>query len=63
MWRVLIFVAGAALAAAGIVWTLQGIGYVGGSFMTGQTRWAIIGPVTAITGLVIAVIGVRRRRR
>jgi hypothetical protein len=63
VWRrILTLVAGAALAIAGIVWTLQGLGYIDGSFMTGQARWAIIGPVTALAGLALAVVGLRGRR-
>lgn len=42
---------GILLIAVGIVWILQGTGFVGGSFMTGQTRWAIIGAVLALLGM------------
>jgi len=34
--------------ALGILWTLQGLNLVGGSFMTGQTQWIIIGSVVAL---------------
>ena len=34
--------------ALGILWTLQGLNLVGGSFMTGQTQWIIIGSVVAV---------------
>ena len=60
--RVLLVAAGALIAIAGIVWTLQGLGYVGGSFMTGATVWAIIGPVTALAGLALITAGLLRRR-
>jgi hypothetical protein len=40
--RVLLVTAGALIAIAGIVWTLQGLGHVTGSFMTGAPLWAII---------------------
>ena len=53
-------VLGAVIALAGIVWTLQGLGYVGGSFMTGASIWAVIGPITAVLGLVVAGSGLRR---
>lgn len=52
---------GAVLAIAGIVWTLQGLGYVGGSFMTGATVWAVIGPVAAVAGLALIAFVLRRR--
>ena len=38
--------------AVGALWSLQGIGVVGGSFMTGQSQWLYIGLVTMLVGLV-----------
>ncbi len=61
MRRVLLVVIGVAAALAGIVWTLQGLGYVGGSFMSGATVWAVIGPVVALIGVVLIAAGSRRR--
>jgi hypothetical protein len=52
---------GAVLILLGGTWTLQGLGFVKGSVMSGVTLWAIIGPIVAIIGLVIAVFGLRRR--
>jgi hypothetical protein len=63
MKQVLLIVIGVAAALAGIIWTLQGLGYVGGSFMSGVTVWAVIGPVVALAGLVLLVIAGRARRR
>jgi len=60
--RVVLVVLGALIAVAGIVWTLQGLGYVTGSFMTGATLWAVIGPVTALAGLALIAVGLLRRR-
>ncbi len=54
-------VLGVLLALAGVVWTLQGLGLVGGSFMTGASIWAVIGPVTALAGVAVAATGRRRR--
>ncbi len=48
-------VVGALLLFVGIVWILQGIGVLPGSFMTGQSRWAIYGGVTFIAGAVLLV--------
>jgi hypothetical protein len=47
----------------GGLWTLQGLDLVGGSVMSGVSLWAVIGPVVAVAGLVLIVIGVRRRTR
>lgn len=62
MRQVLLVVIGVAAAVAGIVWTLQGLGYVGGSFMSGATVWAVIGPVVALAGLALIAVGSRSRR-
>ena len=59
--RVVLVVFGALIGVAGIIWTLQGLGYVTGSFMTGTTLWAVIGPVTAAAGLVLIAFGLLRR--
>lgn len=54
---------GILLVLVGLIWTLQGLGYVAGSVMTGVTLWAIIGPVVAIAGLWLVVGVVRTRPR
>jgi len=54
--------AGVVLTIAGVIWALQGFGVIGGSFMSGDSVWAIIGPIVAAIGLILAVIGVRRAR-
>jgi hypothetical protein len=46
----------------GGVWFLQGIGIVGGSFMTGERLWLFIGLVVLLAGLTLIYNGVRRRR-
>jgi hypothetical protein len=53
---------GLLLIVAGAVWTLQGLGVVGGSVMSGDTTWAIIGPIVLIAGLAAAFLGLRGRR-
>jgi hypothetical protein len=63
MRQIALVVIGLAAALAGLVWTLQGLGYVGGSFMSGATVWAVIGPIVALVGLLLITLGLRRRRR
>jgi hypothetical protein len=63
MKQIVLIVIGGLLALTGIVWTLQGLGYISGSFMTGATLWAVIGPVVLVAGLVIIALGLRARRR
>ena len=36
----------------GMLWSLQGLGLVRGSFMTGQGQWLYIGIVTMLVGLI-----------
>ena len=59
---VIIVAVGLVAALAGLVWTLQGLGYVGGSFMSGTTVWAVIGPIVVLVGLVLITLGLRGRR-
>jgi hypothetical protein len=51
---------GILLVLVGGLWTLQGLGVVGGSVMSGVTLWAIIGPIVAIAGIALALSGRRR---
>lgn len=52
---------GLVLVLVGLVWTAQGIGWLGGSPMTGKTLWAILGPLLALAGAAMAYAGARRR--
>jgi hypothetical protein len=54
---------GVIIAILGAIFTLQGLGFIGGSAMTGSTFWAILGPIIAVAGIVIAVFGLRRGRK
>lgn len=61
--RTVLTLFGALLALSGAVWFLQGINILPGSFMTGQTRWAIIGSVTFGAGVVLLALARRARRK
>src|SRR5664279_3671398 len=54
---------GVLLVLVGLIWTLQGLGYLKGSVMTGATLWAIIGPIVAILGVWLVARTVRAPRR
>ncbi len=54
---------GAIALVIGLIFFGQGIGLIGGSSMTGSAMWLYIGLALAIVGLVLVVLGVRRRRR
>jgi hypothetical protein len=54
---------GALLVVVGAVWFGQGIGWIGGSGMTGETLWAVVGPILAVVGVGLVALGVRGGRR
>jgi hypothetical protein len=58
----LLIAAGAVITVAGVIFTLQGLGYIGGSVMTGVTFWAVAGPLIALAGIAMALFGLRRGR-
>jgi hypothetical protein len=62
MKNVMLIAAGALVTVAGVIWALQGFNLIGGSFMSGNSMWAIIGPLVALAGLVLAAVGWRRMR-
>lgn len=41
----------------GLIWVGQGLGYIKGSFMTGELVWAVIGSVLALLGVALIVGG------
>lgn len=53
--RMVLLVVGVILIAIGALWTLQGVGVVGGSAMSGVTLWAIVGPAVAVGGILLVV--------
>jgi hypothetical protein len=42
---------GALLFFTGVVWIGQGLGWIGGSFMTGSTFWAVTGAICVAVSL------------
>lgn len=55
--RTLLTIAGVLLILGGAVWFLQGIGVLPGSFMTGQTRWAVYGAIAIAAGVLVIRFG------
>jgi hypothetical protein len=53
-------IVGVVLLAVGALWTLQGLGTIGGSFMSGQKLWLAIGLLVGIAGITSVLTGVRR---
>jgi hypothetical protein len=57
-WRIGL---GVVLVLIGLVWFFQGIGVLGGSSMTGDSKWAVIGLVCVVGGGALAATGLRMR--
>ena len=57
--KILLTVIGLALLLLAGVWFLQGIDVLPGSFMTGQTKWAVNGAIAAAVGVVLIVLARR----
>ena len=49
--------------AAGAVFAGQGLGYIPGSYMTGDIKWFWIGSAMVVAGLVLGAFGLRRTTR
>jgi uncharacterized membrane protein len=60
--RVGIGVVGVLVLLAGAVFAGQGLGFIPGSYMSGDIKWFWIGGVMVVVGLVLAVVGLGRRR-
>ncbi len=48
--KIVLNVVGVLLIIPGVIWFLQGINVLPGSFMTGQTQWAINGGILIVVG-------------
>ena len=59
--RIVLNVAGVLFLLVGCVWFLQGINILPGSFMSGQTKWAIYGCLLLVAGILVLITANRRR--
>jgi hypothetical protein len=57
--RMIVVVAGALIALMGVVWALQGLGVLLGSFMSNDPSWIAIGSITSVVGFGLVVFGIR----
>jgi hypothetical protein len=60
--RIVFYAGGAFCILTGCVWVLQGINILPGSFMTGQTKWAVYGGLVIVVGTALLIIAHRRGR-
>ncbi|CAN5207786.1 hypothetical protein BH18ACT10_BH18ACT10_11500 [soil metagenome] len=61
--RYMLLVVGGLMDLIGVIWLLQGIGVLPGSFMTGQTFWAIMGVIFMVVGGLLFFGGLRMGNR
>ena len=61
--KMALLIVSALLIVFGVVFFFQGIGTLGGSGMTGDRTWAVIGPILAVIGLVLGIWALRRGSR
>jgi len=54
---------GVIIALFGLLFTLQGFGVVQGSPMSNTTTWSVLGPIIALAGVGLVVLGRRTRHR
>jgi hypothetical protein len=59
MWLRLI--GGVLIGLLGLVWLGQGLNLIKGSFMTGQTQWAIVGAVLVVVAAWLIYGAVRAK--
>ncbi|HUQ82565.1 MAG TPA: hypothetical protein VM076_15555 [Gemmatimonadaceae bacterium] len=59
--RMLLNVVGVLALLMGCIWFLQGINVLPGSFMTGQTKWAVYGGIMVVVGIAVLTMANRRR--
>jgi hypothetical protein len=63
VWRGVVGALGVLFMLMGIIWVLQGINFLPGSFMTGDIRWSYRGAVLAVIGLMLLLTARRKRSR
>ena len=61
--RIVWNIVGVLLVLTGIVWFLQGIGVILGSFMSNTTQWTLIGLLCMALGIGLLFLNNRRQRR
>jgi hypothetical protein len=61
--KIALLIVAALLVVFGTVFFFQGIGVLVGGAMVGDRKWAVIGPILAVIGVVLGICAVRRSAR
>jgi hypothetical protein len=59
--RIVLNIVASLMVLAGVIWFLQGINVLPGSFMAGQIRWAVYGGIAFAVGIAL-LLGNRLRK-
>ena len=59
--KTLLYIVGGLLILVGVIWVLQGINILPGSFMTGQIQWAYNGAIAIVIGIGLILFGRTRK--
>jgi len=60
--KTILNIIGAILIVFGVIWILQGLNVLPGSFMTGHAQWAAYGAAAVLVGIILLLLSNRRRR-
>ena len=60
--KLVLNILGGLIFLAGLIWFLQGVKILPGSFMTGDPQWAINGAIMMAVALIIFFFANRRRK-
>lgn len=60
-WSLIVKVFAVLIFLSGLIWFLQGINILPGSFMTGNRQWAVNGGIAMAVGVVMFVFAARRK--
>lgn len=60
--RIVLNIVGGLLVLVGTIWILQGINALPGSFMSGQSQWAMRGTILVFAGIAGLVWANRKRK-
>jgi hypothetical protein len=60
--RIALNIVASLVVLVGVIWFLQGINVLPGSFMTGQIRWAVYGGIAFAVGIALLLLANRPRK-
>ena len=61
--RWVLMILGGLMVVVGGTWLLQRVGILPGSFMTGQSFWAVVGALVLVAGAALCYSGTRASNR